>query len=149
MYKANKINWFESIIDCKYLQQIYKGGCTFMRKIIIAILAFIVGLIPGFFIVFNSVFSDSNGSLNERLFTFLLVIVVYVILGFIFGVIEKSNSWITWASLSLAAIIILVLYSFKETTLIGLNILYACLTVGSCWLGSYLEVSFKKTNRWK
>jgi len=115
-----------------------------MRKAIITILAFIVGLIPGFFIVFNSVFTDSSGNLIERLFTFLLVIVVYVILGFVFGLIEKSKSWLTWVSLSLPAVIILVLYSFKETNLLGLNILYACLTVGSSWLGSYVRELLRK-----
>ena len=31
-----------------------------MRKIIIAVLAFEIGLFPGFFIVFNSVFSGEN-----------------------------------------------------------------------------------------
>ena len=64
-----------------------------MRRLLMSIYVFIVGLIPGFFIVFNSVFSDSSGSLNERLFTFLLVIVVYVILGFIVGFIPRSKSW--------------------------------------------------------
>ena len=117
-----------------------------MRKAIITILAFMVGLIPGIFIVFNSVFSDSSGSLNERLFTFLLVIVVYVILGFIFGFIEKSKSRIAWVSLSLPAVIILVLYSFKESTLLGLNILYACLTVGSSWVGYTARERLRKFN---
>jgi chromate transport protein ChrA len=115
-----------------------------MRNVIIAIFAFIVGLIPGFFIVFNSVFSDSSGSLNERLFTFLLVIVAYVILGFIFGFIEKRKSWLLWVSLSAPAVIILVLYSFKETTLIGLNFLYACLTIGSSWFGSFVRERIRK-----
>jgi|GEM_PF-542062 len=115
-----------------------------MRRLLMSIYVFIVGLIPGFFIVFNSVFSDSSGSLNERLFTFLLVIVVYVILGFIVGFIPRSTSWQLWAILSAPAVMILGLYSFKETTLIGLNTLYACLTVGSCWLGFLCEGAFKK-----
>jgi len=115
-----------------------------MRKAIITILAFIVGLIPGFFIVFNSVFTDSSGELNERIFTFILVIVVYVILGFIFGLIEKGKSWVVWVSLSMPAVIILVLYSFKESTLLGLNILYACLTLGSSWLGAYASGCLRK-----
>jgi len=109
-----------------------------------SIFVFIVGLIPGFFIVFNSVFSDSSSSLNERLFTFLLVMVVYVILGFIVGFIPRSTSWQLWVILSAPAVMILGLYSFKETTLIGLNILYACLTVGSCWLGSFVRERLRK-----
>lgn len=115
-----------------------------MKRLMVTIFAFIVGLIPGFFIVFNSVFSDSNGSFNERLFTFLLVIVVYFILGFIFGFIEKSKLWLVWASLCAPAVIILVLYSFKETTLIGLNIFYACLTLGSSWLGTFVRERISK-----
>ena len=115
-----------------------------MKKIIIATIAFIVGLLPGFFVVFNAIFSDSSGSLNERLITFLLVIVAYAILGFIFGYIEKNKSWLPWVSLSAPAVIILVLYSFKETNLIGLNFLYACLTIGSSWLGSFISYSTHK-----
>lgn len=115
-----------------------------MRNAVIAILAFMVGLIPGFFIVFNSVFSDSSGSLNERLFSFILVIVVYMILSFIFSLIEKNKSWLIWVSLSSPAIIFLILYSFKERTYIELNILYACLTLLSSWLGCYVRKYFRK-----
>ena len=114
-----------------------------MRKAII-IVGFVIGVLPGFFIVFNSVFSDSSGSLYERIFTFMLVIVVYAILGFVFSFIEKRKSRLMGVSLSLPAVIFLILYSFSETTLIGLNILYACLTVGSCWLGSYVREYLRK-----
>lgn len=110
-----------------------------LRKLIIGIFAFMVGLIPGFFIVFNSVFSDTSGSFSERLITLLLVILAYVIVGFVFGFIDKSKSWLVWVCLSAPAVIILVLYSFKETSLIGLNIVYACLTIGSSWLGVFLS----------
>lgn len=108
-----------------------------MRKVIIALAALIVGVIPGFFIVFNSVFSDSNGSVVERLFTFLLVFVAYASLSFIFGLFDKRKSWMTWVSLSASAIVILALYSFKEITQIGLNSLYALLVIGASWLGSF------------
>jgi len=114
-----------------------------LRRLMIAAFAFIIGLIPAFFIVFNSVFSDSNGSLNERLFTFLLVIMAYAILGFIFSFIDKNGSWLLWVSLSAPAVIILLLYSFKESNLIGLNILYACLTLGSSWLGTFMREQLK------
>jgi len=110
-----------------------------LRKLIIGIFAFMAGLIPGFFIVFNSVFSDIGGSFSERLITFLLVILAYVILGFVFGFIDRSKSWLVWVCASAPAVLILVLYSFKETSLIGLNILYACLTIGSSWLGFVLS----------
>lgn len=116
-----------------------------ISKLLIAIIAFIIGLIPGFFIVFNSVFSDSSGAIDERLFTFLLVIVAYTVLGFIFSYIEKSRSWVTWVSLSLPAIIVLGLYSYKERSLIGLNIIYVCLTLGSAWMGSVLGISYNRT----
>jgi hypothetical protein len=115
-----------------------------MRSTIIAVLAFMVGLIPGFFIVFNSVFSDSNGAFNERVFTFILTVVIYAILGFMFAFIKTSKPWLCWICLSLPGIIILVIYSFKETTNLGLNFLYACLTVVSAWAGSYLRQRLRK-----
>lgn len=84
------------------------------------------------------------GILNERLFTFLLVIVVYIILGFIFGSIDKNARGLLLVSLCAPAVTILVVYSFRERTLIGLNILYACLTVGSSWVGFSIRTLLKK-----
>ena len=135
LQRYNKVKKFSNTV---------KNWRVFMKNTITAILAFLVGLIPGFFIVFNSVFSDSNGSLNERLFTFLLTVVIYAILGFIFAFIETSKPWLCWICLSLPGIIILVLYSFKETTNLGLNFLYACLTIISAWAGSYLRLRLRK-----
>ena len=114
-----------------------------MKSLITSIIGFIIGIVPGFFIVFNSVFSDSNGSIFERLFTFLLVIISYAILGLAFGFVGRKKPWEWSTSISLPAIIILALYSFQEPHLIGLNLFYLCLTFASVWLGSYLGLRLK------
>ncbi len=55
-----------------------------MKKMLGFLLAFLTGLLPGFFLVFNFMFSDV-ASLYERSLSFLIVIVVYLVLGAAFG----------------------------------------------------------------
>jgi len=114
-----------------------------MKKIIGYILALVIGLLPGFFIVFNSVFTDSSGSLWERVLTFILVIFSYGILGLIFGFIGRETSWKWGLWLSAPAVVILVLYSFKEPGTILLNLLYIVLTLASACLASSLGARTK------
>ena len=114
-----------------------------MKSLITSLIGFIIGIIPGFFIVFNSVFSDSSGSILERLVTFLLVIISYAILGLAFGFMGREKPWVWSTSISLPAIVILVLYSFKEPHLIGLNLFYLCLTFASVWFGSYIGLRLR------
>lgn len=107
-----------------------------MKRILLYLSAFIIGILPGFFIVFNSVFTDSNGSIGERLFTFMLVIVVYGLLGFFFGRISREKPIPLGVVLSLPSIILLILYLFKEPKLVGIILLYLILTMGASCLGS-------------
>lgn len=109
-----------------------------MKKIAGFIAAFILGILPGFFIVFNSVFSDSNGSIIERLVTFVLVIVSFGIPGAILGYIGYRTSWRWGIPLSMPSILILAAYSFKEPGLLLLLLVYAALTIVSSIISSYL-----------
>jgi hypothetical protein len=118
-----------------------------MGSVIVAILAMLIGIIPGFFIVFNSVFSDSNGSFGERAFTFLLVLLSYGLLGFLLGRLTKIKPIILCICLSAPAIIILVLYSFKEPGVIWLNLVYTAIVLVSSWFGGYLGDTLRKNKK--
>ncbi len=71
------------------------------------------GLLPSFFVVFNAIFSDVF-SVSERLFTFVLTLIVYGILGAVFGYVSPRNywGWAFWLTLPAAAIVIW--YSLDE-----------------------------------
>ncbi len=111
-----------------------------LKKILIYLSAFLIGIFPGFFIVFNSIFADSNGSIWERLFTFIFVIVIYGVLGFVFGRFTRENPIPLGVALSLPSILLLILYLFKEPQLVGLILLYQVLSIGASCLGSILGV---------
>lgn len=109
-----------------------------MKRILVYLAAFLIGILPGFFIVFNSVFTDSNGNIGERFFTFLLVIVIFGVLGYLFGRLSSEKSITLGIMLSLPSIILLVLYLFKEPRLGGLILIYVVLTAGASYLGTTL-----------
>lgn len=100
-----------------------------MKRIIVYVLAFLVGLFPGFFLVFNSIFSDPSGKASERVITFVLIAVVYGILGFVFGYLKPSASWRLGLVLTLPAIIFVLIYSFREVSTIALGTGYIILTL--------------------
>lgn len=109
-----------------------------LKKVLIHLFAFIIGVLPGFFIVFNSIFADSNGSIWERLLTFILVIAIYGVIGFVFGRLSRNSTISLGVALSLPSIILLILYLFKEPQLVGLILLYLIFTIGTSCLGSVL-----------
>jgi hypothetical protein len=64
-------------------------------KILRHLLALLAGLIFGFFLVVNSLFSDIF-SLEERIQVTALVLGFYALLGFIFGYFAPAKGW-RWA----------------------------------------------------
>jgi len=111
-----------------------------MKGFLFYISTFLIGILPAFFIVLNSVYTDSSGKIGERLVTYLLVIAGYGIIGFILGRVMKRMPVVLGTVLSLPAIILLLLYLFKEPTLLGLILSYLVLTVAASWLGTILGV---------
>lgn len=124
-----------------------------MRKALVRILAIIIGLIPGFFIVFNSVFSDSNGSKGEWVTIVILIVASYGIPGLIFGYLSPKYSWRWGIWINIPAIVILTLYSFKEPNIILLSLFDLILTLlsacGASFLGAKLRLLHENNNRLK
>ena len=108
-----------------------------MKKSLWIALAIIIGILPGFFLVFNFMFSDII-SLNERILSFLIVIAAYLILGAAFGLAGSDISWRWGIWLSLPAIIIASIYSFSEAGTLALNLAYSASALGSSAMSSFL-----------
>lgn len=96
-------------------------------------LALGVGVLIGFFGVFVSVFSDSPTS--ERMLTVLVILLIYLALGFIWGYWQPRYSGWWGVMLGLPGAIGLVLYMLKEPNF--LYIVYALLIIGLASFGSY------------
>lgn len=100
--------------------------------------AVLVGFLPAFFFVFAGVFTDPGG-LDERLVSLALVIVAYGALGFLFARFLPGGAPIGLA-LASSAILILALYSTRETQNLGLHGVYlvsaTAAAVGAAWVGA-------------
>jgi chromate transport protein ChrA len=117
-----------------------------MKRMLVFLLAFLTGLLPGFFLVFNFMFSDVS-SQYERVLSFLLVFVVYLVLGAAFGLARHDNSWKLGICISLPAMIFALLYSVNETGTIVINLLYAAAAIGASITGASLGAKLSKKRK--
>lgn len=101
---------------------------------------FVVGILPGFFLVFNFMFSDVI-SIRERAFSFLLVAVTYLVLGTAFGLaghaMGPGGIW-----LSLPALFLALLYSSREAGLAIMNSAYAFAALATSIAGYRIGARF-------
>jgi hypothetical protein len=86
------------------------------------------GLLPGVFVVFNSVFSDVH-STSERVSMSLYVLVVFLVLATVTAGLTRSRTLPLW--LGLAGTLILALYARQETDVLPA----ACISFGAMALG--------------
>lgn len=107
-----------------------------MKKYLWPAAAFIIGMLPGFFLVFNFMFTDII-SLYERVYSLLIVTATYLILGIAFGLANRGSRYTGGIWLSLPALILALIYSFKEINAFAVNLLYSSAAFGSSLLGFY------------
>lgn len=107
-----------------------------------------LGVLFGFFIVFNAIFSDVF-SWRDRLLTFIMVIGVYGITGILYGYFAPIRSWQWGLWLGAPAVLFVVLYSLLELERIGLHFTYILLTLAGGCGGAYLGSNFRQKNRQK
>jgi hypothetical protein len=98
-------------------------------------LALLAGLLAGFFLVFNSVFSDVIDT-GERLFSFILIILVYGALGVVLGYLAAS--WPVGLVLAAPAVLFVAWYTLREPGNPPLHLAYIVVTATSACLSSYL-----------
>lgn len=115
-----------------------------MKNTLNIILAIVIGSIIGYFGVFVSVFADS--SLNERLLTISIILLIFIMLSALWGFFMPKFSWRWGVFLGAPGAFLLLLYFTKEHNLYLL--IYIILIIGlsapSSMLGSHIRIHKKK-----
>ncbi|HLD00048.1 MAG TPA: hypothetical protein VJC11_03745 [Patescibacteria group bacterium] len=114
-----------------------------MRETIFKIVAFLIGAPVAFFTVFVSIFADAGG-LEDYIPSVIIIVIVYGLLGFIFAYNFPKSSWMWGVWITLPAIIIVVLYSIKETTRLPLHAFFAMLPLLASSLAAYQATLMKQ-----
>jgi hypothetical protein len=117
-----------------------------LKKGLWSIIEFVTGILPGFFLVLNFAFSDVISS-SERILSFLIVIVVYLVLGAAFGLAVSDMGWKSGIWLSLPAIVLALMYSLSEIGSLVMNFLYAAAALGSSIIGSHFCARLSKKQK--
>ena len=118
-----------------------------MRKLLGYMLALAAGALAGFFIVFNSVFSDSSGSSGERIFTYVLVAAAYGIIGFASGMLVPRQSMLLSILACLPAAVILLWYTAREHGIAIYSVTYLLLAFLSVYFAAHLTGTTKHKRR--
>jgi uncharacterized membrane protein YfcA len=116
-----------------------------LKKYLWPLSELLVGILPGFFLVFNFMFSDVS-SAKERAVSFLLVAVVYLLLGAFWGLMggdyRCGGLW-----LGIPALFFALLYSLREADLIAMNLLYALFALAFGIAGHRIGKSLSRKRR--
>ncbi len=115
-----------------------------MKNIIGILLAIVFGFFFGFFGALNSVFSD--GELKERLVFIGVLLVIYGVLGLVWGFLIPKFTWKWGLFLGGPGALILLLFTLLEfnpyfLVYAALILVLAC---GGAWGGSVLRTRVKK-----
>ena len=113
-----------------------------MIKGVSYIIVALVGILVGFFVAFNIVYSDVVGLL-DRFGSLAYVFLAYIVCGSVFEFArpDLGLSGVLW--LTAPGISMLVAYSFREPQQITLHILVAAIAVFSATLGAVLVQSMR------
>ncbi len=118
-----------------------------MKGIIGVVLAVLTGVLVGFFGAFNSVFSD--GGMGERLITIAIVLLVYGVLGFVWGVVLPTHGWKWGLILGVPGALFIGLYLLNEwQSLMALYVIMILIvSLVGAWSGSQLRSSKADKNQ--
>lgn len=110
-----------------------------MKEIIGIVLAVLTGVFVGFLGAFNSVFSD--GGMSERIITISIVLLVYGVLGFVWGMVLPAHGWKLGLVLGVPGALFIGLYLLNEwQPFMALYvILILIISLAGAWSGSRLR----------
>ena len=114
-----------------------------IKHIVGYVLGFFVGIFPGFFLVFNAIFTDGPDA--ERAFAFLLILIVYLAMGFVFGFLFYGTG--AWTALTIPSSVIVILYTLNEDQNLMLHLLAFSVPIISALIGSLLGSYLKRRRR--
>jgi len=112
-----------------------------VNKILGHIGAAAAGLLPAFFLVFQSVFTDSS-SMRERAVALGLIALVYSLLGALFGYFTRS--WQSGLWLSVPAVMLVGLYSVREPQQLLLHVATVAVALVAGWGGARLAAGRRR-----
>lgn len=92
------------------------------------------GVLPGFFLVFNAVFSDGGGP-GERVLSFVLIAGGYALPGGVCGALLRT--WRAGLWLSAGAVAIIALYSVREHDRLMLHAAVVAVAVAAACGGAF------------
>jgi hypothetical protein len=110
-------------------QTVSRLAAVFLRAFVLA-----TGVLPGFFLVFNAVFSDGGGP-GERVLSFVLIAVGYALLGGVSGALLRT--WRAGLWLSTAAVVLIALYSVREHDRLLLHAAVVAVAVAAACGGAF------------
>ena len=115
-----------------------------MKNIFGIVLSIVSGIFIGFFGALNSVFSD--GELKERLVFIGILLVIYGILGLVWGFLLPKFTWKWGLFLGGPGVLILFLFALLEFNPYFLIyiVLISLIACGGAWGGSSLRKRAKK-----
>jgi hypothetical protein len=101
------------------------------------ILAVIMSLLAGFFVVFNSLFADVLTA-SARVGAFAYVFIAYLVLGLIWGFLWPSlgTKWVWW--ISGVGVSIAILLTAAEPGQILLHAATVVFVLGGTWVGAWV-----------
>ena len=115
-----------------------------MKNIIGIVFSIVTGIFLGFFGALNSVFSD--GELNERLVFIGIILLIYGVLGVVWGFLIPKFTWKWGLFLGGPGALILLLFTLFEVNpyfLIYMALIFI-LACGGAWGGSSLKKHMKR-----
>ena len=99
--------------------------------------AVLFGVAWGFFGAFNIVFSDS-GSRAEFLRAVALVAGIYLLLGFVAGLIGPRTGWVWGLWIGMPGVALLVVYAFMERAALLNDVIVAIASLAAACIGGLL-----------
>jgi uncharacterized protein YneF (UPF0154 family) len=109
--------------------------------IVVRLLALFLGLVWGFFVAFNMVFSDVYGA-AEMFGALAYVLAAYGLLGLMFGALERSTGW-RWVFWLAPPGLLLILYMLHDSAgripyVIAVFLSVIVGSAGGAWVGAKL-----------
>lgn len=113
------------------------------RTLVSGVIAFLVGLAPAFFVVFNMVFTDVFG-LVERLWSFAYVLIIYALLGALLGYLLRAPVAVVAATFVAPAFLFLAWYTTHEPGQALLHLGMLVVAFAGAYGGAWLARRFRK-----
>lgn len=113
-----------------------------LRTTLESLVVFLFGLLPAFFVVFTVVFSDAFG-FGQHALGVGYPLVAYLVLGFLVGILTRTDARLIASLLVAPAVLLLVWYAAREPDLLYQSLVLLAALVGT-YGGTFLGRRFQR-----